>query len=500
DSLLEQMIESLRTHQETLDEHTARLASVREERIAAEREFASKGAELSSAEARLNSLRGEISAATGRRESGETRLHLLQNEIETASRSAAEISANLEDLKRRSDAAHLALEHAQAETASAMADHENAQQQRQSTEAILNTAGKEAAGLESRLEVLRQLQEQGEGLDEGTQALLKGLDNPDFFQSAIKGTLAQHIQVEERLIPAIEAALGSALQAVIFKDPGVAEAALATLSGKKLGRAAVIPASWISGKGEQASRLFSQTPETPPTPGHPVVLGKTPRDPAKKTVLIYGHYDVQPPEPLELWTTPPFDPQIRDGKIYGRGASDNKGQILSHILGVGEALAEGPLPVNVIFLIEGEEEVGSGHLVDFLKKHRAELECDAIAISDTGMAADGHPTLSYALRGIAAMEVRVCGPSHDLHSGIYGGAVANPATAAARLIASLHDSQGRVAIEGFYDDVQPMQAWEREAAAESPVTDQAIAEQAGVTELWGEQGFSSVERIGARPT
>ncbi|MFM8831684.1 MAG: M20/M25/M40 family metallo-hydrolase, partial [Spartobacteria bacterium] len=237
-----------------------------------------------------------------------------------------------------------------------------------------------------------------------------------------------------------------------------------------------------------------------PTPGHPVVLGKTPRDPAKKTVLIYGHYDVQPPEPLELWTTPPFDPQIRDGKIYGRGASDNKGQILAHILGVGEALAEGPLPVNVIFLIEGEEEVGSGHLVDFLKKHRAELECDAIAISDTGMAADGHPTLSYALRGIAAMEVRVVGPSHYLHSGIYGGAVANPATAAARLIASLHDSQGRVAIEGFYDDVQPMQAWEREAAAESPVTDQAIAEQAGVTELWGEEGFSSVERIGARPT
>ena len=260
DSLLEQMIESLRTHQETLDEHTARLASVREERIAAEREFASKGAELSSAEARLNSLRGEISAATGRRESGETRLHLLQNEIETASRSAAEISANLEDLKRRSDSAHLALEHAQAETASAMADHENAQQERQNTEAILNTAGKEAAGLESRLEVLRQLQEQGEGLDEGTQAVLKGLDNPDFFQSAIKGTLAQHIQVEERLIPAIEAALGSALQAVIFKDPGVAEAALATLSGKKLGRAAVIPASWISGRGEQP------TDSQPPLP------------------------------------------------------------------------------------------------------------------------------------------------------------------------------------------------------------------------------------------
>ncbi|MEI8292700.1 MAG: dipeptidase [bacterium] len=236
------------------------------------------------------------------------------------------------------------------------------------------------------------------------------------------------------------------------------------------------------------------------TPGHPVVIGKTPRDPSKKTVLIYGHYDVQPPEPLELWTSPPFEPQIREGKIHGRGASDNKGQILAHVLGVGEALGEGPLPVNVIFLIEGEEEVGSGHLADFLKSHRSELACDVIAISDTGMAAEGHPTLSYALRGIAAMEVRVLGPSHDLHSGVFGGAVANPATAAARLIASLHDSQGRVAIEGFYDDVQPMQSWEREAAAESPLNDQDIARQAGVSELWGEAGYSAVERIGARPT
>jgi hypothetical protein len=236
------------------------------------------------------------------------------------------------------------------------------------------------------------------------------------------------------------------------------------------------------------------------TPGNPVVLGKTARDPAKKTVLIYGHYDVQPPEPLDLWTTPPFDPEIRDGRVYGRGASDNKGQILAHILGLEEALSEGPLPVNVIFLIEGEEEVGSAHLAEFMENHRAELACDTIAISDTGMAAEGHPTLSYALRGIAAMEVRVYGPSHDLHSGIYGGAVANPATAAARLIASLHDSTGRVAIEGFYDAVQPMQDWERIAATESPLTDAAIAEQAGVTELFGESGYSAVERIGARPT
>jgi len=237
-----------------------------------------------------------------------------------------------------------------------------------------------------------------------------------------------------------------------------------------------------------------------PTDGHPVVVAKTPRDPAKRTVLIYGHYDVQPAEPINLWTSPPFDPVIRDGRIFGRGASDNKGQILAHILGVEEALNEGELPVNVVFLIEGEEEVGSKHLRAFLESHREELACDAIAISDTGMAADGYPTLSYALRGIATMEVRVKGPAMDLHSGIYGGAVANPVTAAARLVASLHDTNGRVAIEGFYDAVQPMAEWERAAVQESPVTDEAIAAQAGVEVLTGEVGYSAVERIGARPT
>ena len=172
------------------------------------------------------------------------------------------------------------------------------------------------------------------------------------------------------------------------------------------------------------------------TAGHPVVIGKSSRDPAKRTVLIYGHYDVQPPEPLEAWSSPPFEPEIRDGRIFARGSTDNKGQILAHILGVEEALREGPLPVNVIFLIEGEEEVGSGSLPEFLETHREELACDVIAISDTGMAADGYPTLSYALRGIATMDVKVIGPSHDLHSGVYGGAVANPATVAARLVAS----------------------------------------------------------------
>ena len=236
------------------------------------------------------------------------------------------------------------------------------------------------------------------------------------------------------------------------------------------------------------------------TPGHPVVIGKSARDPGKRTVLIYGHYDVQPPEPLEAWASPPFEPEIRNGRIFARGSTDNKGQIFAHILGVEEALRDGALPVNVIFLIEGEEEVGSGNLPDFLEKHREDLACDVIAISDTGMAADGYPTLSYALRGVAAMEVKVTGPSHDLHSGVYGGAVVNPAAAAARLIASLHDDQGRVAIEGFYDSVKDPAGWEREAAAASPLRDADIASQAGVSELDGEQGFSAVERIGARPT
>jgi chromosome segregation protein len=247
DSLLQEMIESLRTHQEVLDEHTARLSSVREERIAAERELAARNSGVSALDARLGSLRGEISSATGRRESGETRLRLLQNERDLAQRNASEIAGQLDALRVRSESSLASLEYARAETAAAMADHEQAQQERVSTEAVLNAAGKDVAALESRLEVLRQLQEQGEGLDEGTQALLKGLDNPEFFLSAMSGTVASHIQVEERFIPAVERALGAALQAVVFKDAGVAEAALATLSGRKLGRATLVPADWIGG-------------------------------------------------------------------------------------------------------------------------------------------------------------------------------------------------------------------------------------------------------------
>lgn len=240
------------------------------------------------------------------------------------------------------------------------------------------------------------------------------------------------------------------------------------------------------------------------TPGSPVVVAATPRDPAKRTVLIYGHYDVQPPDPLEGWTTPPFEPRIEEGRIHARGAADNKGQILAHILGVAETLREkGSLPVNVIFLIEGEEEIGSPNLEEFLREHREELACDLVAISDTAMAPGNKPALTYALRGIAAMELVVRGPARDLHSGLFGGAVANPVTVLSRLIASLHDGNGRVRIPGFYDAVRPLEPWERTAALDLEKAsggDDAIRELAGVTQLVGEKGFSTIERIGARPT
>lgn len=237
------------------------------------------------------------------------------------------------------------------------------------------------------------------------------------------------------------------------------------------------------------------------TEGHPVVLARSEPDPSKRTVLIYGHYDVQPPEPLDEWDSDPFDPQIRDGRIVARGSSDNKGQIFSHIRGVTELLArDGALPVNVIFLIEGEEEIGSPHLASYLRQHREELKCDLVAISDTGMVADFAPTLTYGLRGIACMEVIAHGPVRDLHSGIFGGAVANPATAIGRLIASLHDPEGRVRIPGFYDAVLPPKPWEQEMAARLKGNDPHIAALAGVEELFGETGFNAYQRIGFRPT
>ncbi|MFK7851164.1 MAG: dipeptidase [Akkermansiaceae bacterium] len=242
--------------------------------------------------------------------------------------------------------------------------------------------------------------------------------------------------------------------------------------------------------------------ELHPTPGHPIVIAKNEHKADRKTVLIYGHYDVQPADPLNLWDSPPFTPEIRDNKIWARGATDNKGQMLAHILGVGKTLEEkGELPVNLIFLFEGEEEIGSPNLAPFLEKNREELKCDIIAISDTGMVAPNTGTLGYGLRGVACAEVTIKGPSKDLHSGLFGGAVANPATAISRLISSLHNSEGKVAIEGFYDEVRPLEDWEREMWAKVPGT--ADSDYLGVTgspDAFGEPGYSSAERTWARPT
>lgn len=241
--------------------------------------------------------------------------------------------------------------------------------------------------------------------------------------------------------------------------------------------------------------------EVAETGGAPAVLAHGPEVPGKPTVLIYGHYDVQPADPLNLWTTPPFEPTIRNKRIYARGSTDNKGQHLAHILGAIHLLREeGTLPVNLVFLLEGEEEVGSTHLADFIRAHRNRLRCDIVAISDTGQIAEGYPTLTQSLRGIAAMEVVLRGPSTDLHSGIFGGAVVNPAAALCRMLAALHDARGRVAVPGFYDDVPPLDPTERDALAALPMSEESLRQETGVPALGGEEGFTALERIGIRPT
>jgi len=239
-----------------------------------------------------------------------------------------------------------------------------------------------------------------------------------------------------------------------------------------------------------------------PTSGHPVVWAKNKHKPGRKTVLLYGHYDVQPPDPLDLWDSPPFEPVLKNDYVYARGSTDNKGQIIAHIFGIQEMMAEnGDLPVNLHLIIEGEEEVGSDNLPIFLKKNREALRSDVALVSDTGMIAKGVPTLSYGLRGVTACEVRITGSKMDLHSGVFGGAVANSVTALSRLLATLHDENGHVAIEGFYDQVKPLEEWEREAWRKLPIeADKEILDETGSPALFGEKGFSTLERLWARPT
>lgn len=238
------------------------------------------------------------------------------------------------------------------------------------------------------------------------------------------------------------------------------------------------------------------------TEGHPVVLGEWRGAGADApTVLIYGHYDVQPPEPLDLWDSPPFEPTERDGRIYARGSADDKGQLYMHVKALEAHLAtSGSLPINVVVLAEGEEEVGSPNLVPFVNAHTARLACDVVVISDTGMFAEGLPSLLFSLRGLAYFEIHVTGARSDLHSGEYGGSVLNPGNALAQIIASLHNDQGRIAIPGFYDDVVAWDTETREQIAALPHSDEEFREELEVDTLVGERGFSTLERMWIRPT
>lgn len=239
------------------------------------------------------------------------------------------------------------------------------------------------------------------------------------------------------------------------------------------------------------------------TDGHPLVYGEWLGAKGKPTILIYGHYDVQPADPYELWDNDPFEPVIKDGKIYARGADDNKGQNLIHIKSVEAYLkVHGELPVNVKFLIEGEEEAGGESIEKFIKdkKNKKLLKCDAVLISDTSMYAPNIPTITYGLRGLAYLEVHVTGPNRDLHSGSFGGAINNPANELARMIAKLHDKRNRITIPGFYDDVLKLTKKEKENFASLKFSDRKMAREYGVRELWGEKGYSTLERLWTRPT
>lgn len=238
-----------------------------------------------------------------------------------------------------------------------------------------------------------------------------------------------------------------------------------------------------------------------PTPGHPVVYGDWLNAPGKPTVLLYGHYDVQPPEPLELWTSPPFEATIRGENLYARGSADDKGQVYIHLKSIEAYMKNvGSLPVNIKLLIEGEEEIGSEHLVPFVTEHKEMLKADLVLISDSSMFAKGVPSICYALRGLAYMQIDLVGPNKDLHSGSFGGTVHNPIQALSEIIAQLHDKNGKITIPGFYKNVRPLSKKERDAFKKLPWSDKKYAKELGVGQLYGEKGFSTLERVWARPT
>ncbi len=236
------------------------------------------------------------------------------------------------------------------------------------------------------------------------------------------------------------------------------------------------------------------------TPGHPIVFGEKIVDPSFPTVLVYGHYDVQPPDPLDLWHSPPFEPVVKDGKIFARGSCDDKGQVYMHVKAFEAMTKLNSLSCNIKFMIEGEEEVGSEHLGTFVATNKEKLKADVILISDTSIISIDCPSITVGLRGLSYMEVEVTGPNRDLHSGVYGGAVANPINVLSKMIASMHDENGHVTIPGFYDQVVELSASDREAMNKAPFNLEAYKKELGMDDIQGERGYTTLERTGIRPT
>ncbi|WP_413364525.1 dipeptidase [Lysinibacillus sp. 3P01SB] len=259
-----------------------------------------------------------------------------------------------------------------------------------------------------------------------------------------------------------------------------------------------VAASWLAAA---MKRVNLENITIDETGGHPVVYGDWLHAPGKPTILFYGHYDVQPVDPLHLWETPPFEPDVRDNKLFARGASDDKGQVFMHLKAI-EALfkLDGTLPVNVKFIIEGEEEIGSANLPQYVEKNKEKLAADLILISDTGLYAPGKPAVCYGLRGLAGIQIDVRGAKGDLHSGLYGGGVQNAIHALADILASFRDEHGTIQVEGFYDNVRPLSEEERQAYRDLNFDEEALKEEVGVKELFGEKGYSYLEQTWARPT
>jgi acetylornithine deacetylase/succinyl-diaminopimelate desuccinylase-like protein len=237
-----------------------------------------------------------------------------------------------------------------------------------------------------------------------------------------------------------------------------------------------------------------------PTKGHPVIYGEKIIDASKPTILVYGHYDVQPPDPLNLWHSGPFEPVIKDGKIYARGSADDKGQFYMHVKAMETMVQTNSLTCNIKFIIEGEEEIGSPNLGEFIAAHKTLLKADVILISDTSMISINDPSIDIGVRGLSYIQVEITGPNRDLHSGVYGGAVANPITILAKMIASCHDENNHITIPGFYDDVVESTSEERKLMAKAPFDEEEYKKDLGVKALWGEKGYTTNERTGIRPT